>query len=86
MIIPKEVKDKPFEYLLLLFIFTFSFIAYFFIPSNQLRRWIIAFIALLYFCWSLYHHHKRGDLQLSIVIEYLLVILIGIIIISTTLL
>ncbi|HPT65825.1 MAG TPA: hypothetical protein PK257_00750 [Candidatus Woesebacteria bacterium] len=85
MIIPKEVKQKPVEYLTLLFSLIIGLFLYFSIDNSQLRRWIIYGVGIIYFCWSLYHHYKRGDLQLSIVIEYLLIILIGIIFISGTL-
>lgn len=85
MIIPKEVKQKPLEYLALFFSLIISFCLYLFIDSSQAKRWIIYSAGIIYFCWSLYHHYKRGDLQLSIVVEYLLIILLGIVFISGTL-
>ncbi len=85
MIIPKEVKQKPVEYLILLVGLITGLFLYFFIDNSQARRWIIYSVGIIYFCWSLYHHYKRGDLQLSIVIEYLLIILLGIVFISGTL-
>ena len=85
MIIPKEIKQKPIEYLILLTGLIVGSFLYFFIDNSQARRWIIYGVGVVYFCWSLYHHYKRGDLQLSIVIEYLLIILIGIVFISGTL-
>lgn len=85
MIIPKEVKQKPVEYLVLLLTLITGFLFYFFINDNQIRRWIIYSVGIIYFCWSLYHHYKRGDLHLSIVVEYLLIILLGIVFISGTL-
>ncbi|MFA7676177.1 MAG: hypothetical protein WCY28_02085 [Candidatus Shapirobacteria bacterium] len=85
MIIPKEVKQKPFEYIILLICLVIGFIFYILIGDNQARRWIIYSVGIVYFAWSLYHHYQRGDLQLSIVVEYLLVILLGIVFISGTL-
>ncbi|MDD4027045.1 MAG: hypothetical protein PHO75_02535 [Candidatus Shapirobacteria bacterium] len=85
MIIPKEVKQKPFEYIILLICLVIGFIFYILIGDNQARRWIIYSVGIVYFAWSLYHHYQRGDLQLSIVVEYLLVILFGIVFISGTL-
>ena len=85
MLIPKEVKNKPVEYLSLFITFLIFFFLYFFIEDNHFKRWIIYSAGIVYFCWSLYHHYKRGDLQLSIVIEYLLIILLGIVFISGTL-
>lgn len=85
MIIPKEIKQRPIEYLALLTGLVASLVFYLLIGDNHVRRWIIYAVGVLYFCWSLYHHYKRGDLQLSIVIEYLLIILLGIVFISGTL-
>lgn len=85
MIIPKEVKQKPLEYLFLFFSLIIGFFLYLFIDNSQAKRWIVYAIGVIYFCWSLYHHYKRGDLQLSIVVEYLLIILLGIVFISGTL-
>jgi len=85
MIIPKEVRQKPLEYVILLASLIGGLLSYFLIDNSQARRWIIYAVGVVYFCWSLYHHYKRGDLQLSIIIEYLLIILIGIVFISGTL-
>lgn len=85
MIIPKEIKQRPIEYLALLTGLVASLVFYLLIGDNHVLRWIIYAVGVLYFCWSLYHHYKRGDLQLSIVIEYLLIILLGIVFISGTL-
>ena len=85
MIIPKEIKQKPLEYIFLLICLVSGFFVYIFTDNNQLRRWIIYLVGVSYFCWSLYHHYKRGDLHLSIIIEYLLIILLGIVFISGTL-
>jgi len=79
MIIPKEIKQKPVEYIILLLIFIVGFFLYLFINNLQTRMWIISGVVLSYFCWSLYHHHKRGDLHTSIIIEYLLIILFGLV-------
>jgi hypothetical protein len=81
----KEIKKKPFEYIILLIYFIVGFVFYILVGDNQARRWIVYSVGVLYFCWSLYHHYQRGDLQLSIVVEYLLIILIGIVFISGTL-
>jgi uncharacterized membrane protein YecN with MAPEG domain len=81
----KEIKQKPAEYIILLVSFISGLLLYFSIDNNQVKRWIIYAVGIIYFCWSLYHHYKRGDLHLSIIIEYLLIILIGIFLISGTL-
>lgn len=79
MIIPKEVRQKPLEYLFLAAVFLIGIILYFFVPLNPHSRRIVVYImAANYFFWSLYHHYKRGDLNLQIIIEYLVFALFGI--------
>ena len=85
-IIPDEIKQKPLEYLILILIFIA--IVFFFIlniHNSHAQRNIIYAGSALYFFWSLYHHYKRGDLQVSIIIEYLVFALLAILFISSTL-
>lgn len=85
MIIPPEVKKKPAEYLVLALIFIIGLYFYFFMGvSPSSKRFIVAFIAVAYLAWSFYHHYKRGDLSVSIVIEYLVVALFGLVLFSGT--
>ena len=78
MIIPKEVKQKPFEYLVLGLIFLIGLVCYFLISDSHGRRIVVYLMAANYFFWSLIHHYRRGDLTLSIIVEYLAVALFGI--------
>ncbi len=79
MIIPKEVRQKPLEYLVLGIIFLAGLILYFFAPFDAHGKRIVVYLtAANYFFWSLYHHYKRGDLSLQIIIEYLIIALFGI--------
>lgn len=81
-----EIKQKPIEYLVLVLIFLISLILFFIFRTNtDLKRWIVYIMTASYFFWSLYHHYKRGDLHLSIVVEYLVFALFAIVLISTTL-
>jgi hypothetical protein len=83
MIIPKEVRQKPLEYILLGLVFLIGLILYFFAgfnPHNQ--RLVVYGLAGAYFFWSLLHHYYRGDLNLSIVVEYLAIALFGIALLS----
>lgn len=83
----KEISQKPGEYISLLIVFILSAIAfYLFSFDPRAQRRVIYAAAACYFLWSLYHHYKRGDLHISIVIEYLIVALFGIVLISSTLL
>lgn len=79
MIIPNEIKQKPYEYLLLGLIFIIGFVLYFFAPFNpHEKRLVVYLMAAGYFFWSILHHYKRGDLSFSIVVEYLIMALVGI--------
>ena len=79
MIIPKEVRQKPLEYILLGIVFLIGLILYFFAGfSANNQRLVVYGLAAAYFFWSLLHHYNRGDLHLSIVMEYLVIALFGI--------
>lgn len=78
MIIPNEVRQKPVEYLILGVIFLFALLLFFILPEAHSRRIVVYCTAGSYFLWSLIHHYFRGDLTLSIVIEYLVMSLFGI--------
>ncbi|MGI5841502.1 MAG: hypothetical protein ACOX6N_04765 [Patescibacteria group bacterium] len=70
----QEIENKPWEYLALLFILLVGVLLFFvFSYDRHMQRRIIYATTALYFAWSIYHHYKRGDLQLSIVIEYILI-------------
>ena len=87
MSIFKEIEQKPLEYLVLFFIFfTAAVIFLLFGFDHSLQRRVVYATSTAYFLWSLYHHYRRGDLHLSIVIEYLVFILLAIVITASTLL
>jgi hypothetical protein len=82
----KEIHQKPLEYIFLLIIFlTAAILFIIFRFDSHFQRNIVYGTSGLYFLWSLYHHYLRGDLHLSIIIEYLVFILLAIVITSTTL-
>ena len=78
MIIPKEIKQKPLEYFILGLIFLVGLVCYFLVSDSHTRRIIVYLMAANYFFWSLIHHYRRGDLTVSIIVEYLVVALFGI--------
>ncbi len=78
MIIPKEVRQKPAEYIVLGLIFLFALLLFFVLPQPDSRRIVVYCTAGGYFLWSLIHHYFRGDLTLSIVVEYLVMALFGV--------
>jgi len=86
MKLPPQVRQHPFEYLSLLLVLLASALAFVSVyPNSYLQRRIIYFTCASYFTWSLYHHHRRGDLQASIILEYLLFALLAILLLSATL-
>ena len=86
MIIPHEVKQKPFEYLILGIVLLAGVLLYFFAPFDSYGRRVVVYcMAANYFFWSLLHHYRRGDLSLSIIVEYLVMALFGITLLSLSL-
>ena len=86
IIIPKEIKQKPFEYLALALVFLVGLLIYFFTDiSSHSQRLVVYFMAAIYFLWSIFHHFRRGDLSISIVIEYLVMALLGIVLLTVSL-
>ena len=86
MIIFNQLREKPVEFLslfLILLLTAILFYVYSFDP--HLQRRIIYIAAAAYFLWSLFHHYRRGDLHVSIIIEYLLFSLLAVLLISSTL-
>lgn len=77
---------NPLEYLALVLILAVGATSFLFFAHNPyLQRRMVYTTAAAYFAWSLYHHHRRGDLSLSIIVEYLVFALFAIILISSTL-
>jgi len=86
MLIPPEVKQKPFEYLALLILLVLAAVLYIvFAFDPHMQRRIIYGAVAAYLGWSVYHHYRRGDLEISIVIEYILISLLALALISSTL-
>ncbi len=86
MIIPKEIKQKPLEYITLALVFLIGLLIYFFADiSSHNQRLVVYFLAVCYFFWSINHHYRRGDLSISIVVEYLVMALLGIVLLTVSL-
>jgi len=88
MIILKEIKKNPIDYVILAVILIIAFVLLLFFNQNfdsHNQRRVVYATAALYLLWSLFHHYRRGDLQASIIIEYLLLAIFAVIIALTTL-
>ncbi|MDP4009772.1 MAG: hypothetical protein Q8P53_02180 [Candidatus Shapirobacteria bacterium] len=79
----KEIKEKPGEHFILFIILFVGAILFFQFRYNELlRHRVIYGVVSSYFFWSLFHHYKKGDLHLSIIIEYFLFALLAVILIA----
>lgn len=86
MIFPNEIKQKPVEYIALALVFLVGLLIYFFADiSSHSQRFVVYFLAASYFFWSIIHHYRRGDLSPSIVVEYLVMALLGIVLLTASL-
>jgi len=88
MIIFQEIKKHPLNYLILTVIFVLASILLFYFRQNfdaHDQRRVVYVTAALYLAWSLFHHYRRGDLHLSIILEYILLALFAVIVAATTL-
>jgi hypothetical protein len=81
----KNLFRYPTEFFLLALLLGSSMVLYFvFGYSPQIRRYLICLSGLLYWGWSLYYHWRRGDLNLSILVEYLVFALLGVIVLLSS--
>lgn len=82
----RYLRQKPIDFILLFFFFAICLVSFFiFSTDGHPRRFVVYITAAGYFLWSLAYHYRRGDLHLSIVLEYLVMALLGVIVLSTTL-
>ncbi len=85
-LIPKQIIEHPFEYLSLALFFGGAVFAFFFFTYDaHSQRRVVYFTSAGYLLWSLYHHYRRGDLHLSIFIEYLVLAALAIVVALFTL-
>ena len=86
MTLLKEIHQKPIEYLLLFSVFIVACLIFvIFRFDSHVQRLVVYGTSGIYFLWSLYHHYRRGDLHLSIIIEYLLFVVLAIVITNSIL-
>jgi len=82
-----EIKRHPLEFSLLFVILLAGAAAYLYFgyhPHSQRR--VVYLTGAAYFLWSLFHHYRKGDLDLSLVVEYLAMALLASLLLSGTLL
>ena len=75
----KENTVFPYEYLVLAIILASGAVLLLYFPPLSGKREIAAVsLGVFYFLWGIWHHSRRGDLILKIVLEYLVVAALGV--------
>ncbi|OIP87786.1 hypothetical protein CO009_04310 [Candidatus Shapirobacteria bacterium CG_4_8_14_3_um_filter_35_11] len=81
-----EIKHYPQNYIVALILaISVSFLLLFYRFDAHTQRQVVYLTSGLYLGWSLWHHYRRGDITTSIMMEYLLLALLALIVVSTTL-
>ncbi len=81
-----EIKKHPQNYAVgIILVLSISFLFYFYNGQPYVQRQVVYLASGLYLGWSLWHHYRRGDITASIMMEYLLLALLALIVVSTTL-
>lgn len=81
----REFKAHPLSFILLFAGLILSLLFYvYFAHDPHFERFVVLGLSGIYFLWSLVHHHQKGDLSTSIVIEYLLIALLAVVFLLST--
>lgn len=82
----REISKHPQNYVVgLILAASVSFLLIYYRFDSHALRQIVYLASGLYLGWSLWHHYRRGDITTSIMMEYLLLALLALIVVSTTL-
>ncbi len=75
----KKKTAFPYEYLVLAIILASGAVLLLYFPPLSGKREIAAVsLGVFYFLWGIWHHSRRGDLVLKIILEYLAVAALGV--------
>ena len=81
-----EIKKHPQNYVIgSMLAISVSFLLYYYRFDTHTQRDVVYLTSGLYLSWSLWHHYRRGDITVSIMMEYLLLALFALIVVSATL-
>ncbi len=79
----REFKQHKGEYYVLFLVLLVELVAILGFSYNiQTQKWVVYLMGVTYFVWSIIYHYRRRNLQVSIVVEYLVFILFGILLLS----
>ena len=62
-----------FQYTLLLLILAGGILTLFLIQSHTLKLTVVFALTSLYILWAILHHWEEGNLQMSVILEYLVI-------------
>jgi len=71
-------KNAIFDYLILGVVLAAGVVLFLFLPPIKYKKEMgILMIAAFYLFWSIWFHSKRGDLEIKIILEYIVVAVLG---------
>jgi len=71
-------KNAIFDYLILGVVLATGVVLFLFLPPIKYKKEMgILMIAAFYLFWSIWFHSKRGDLEIKIILEYIVVAVLG---------
>ena len=81
-----EIKKHPQNYVVgAILALSVLFLLFFYRFDSHTQRQVVYLASGLYLGWSLWHHYRRGDITASIMMEYLLLALFALIVVTVTL-
>jgi Ca2+/Na+ antiporter len=81
-----QINKHPQNYVVgVILLFSISFLLIYYRFEPHIQRQVVYLASALYLGWSLWHHYRRGDITVSIMMEYLLLALFALIVVSATL-
>lgn len=77
-LITGEVKKYPGDFIVLGLVFLIAISCFlFFSYDSVIQRKVVLSLALSYFWWGIFHHWRKGSLNLKIILEYLFLAIFG---------
>ena len=76
----KEKKSAIFDYLILGVVLTIGVMLFLFLPPIKYKKEVgVLAMAAFYVFWSIWFHSKKGDLEIKIVLEYIVIAVLGVV-------
>jgi len=76
----KEKKSAVFDYLILGAVLAAGVALFLFLPPIKHKKEVgVLAMAAFYIFWSVWFHSKKGDLEIKIVLEYVVIAVLGVV-------